>query len=76
LCGKSAQARTFVVRSSRRAEARNPRAELTCIECGRLWRENERGWTARLTVDEDEPAEAVAYCPECAKREFGDRDST
>jgi hypothetical protein len=29
--------------------------------------ENERGWTARLTVDD----EVVVYCPECDKREFG-----
>jgi hypothetical protein len=24
---------------------------LQCVECGRVSRENERGWTARLTVD-------------------------
>ena len=30
-----------------------------------------RGWRAYLTTDEDEPAEAVVYCPECAEREFG-----
>ena len=30
-----------------------------------------RGWKAYLTTDEDEPAEAVVYCPECAEREFG-----
>jgi hypothetical protein len=28
----------------------------------------ERGWTARLTVDD----EVVVYCPECDEREFGD----
>jgi hypothetical protein len=28
-------------------------------------------WKAYLTVDEDEPAEAIVYCPECAEREFG-----
>ena len=29
------------------------------------------GWRAYLTTDEDEPAEAIVYCPECAEREFG-----
>jgi hypothetical protein len=32
----------------------------------------DRGWKASLTTDEDEPAEAVVYCPECAARGFGD----
>jgi hypothetical protein len=41
---------------------------LQCVECGRVSRENERGWTARLTVDE----EVAIYCPECDEREFGD----
>jgi hypothetical protein len=39
---------------------------LECVECHRLSAENERGWTARVTVDDD-------YCPECDEREFGDR---
>ena len=30
-----------------------------------------RGWRAYLTTDEDEPAEAVVYCSECAELEFG-----
>jgi hypothetical protein len=38
---------------------------LRCVQCGRVSRENERAWTARLTVD----AEVVVYCPECGKRE-------
>jgi DNA-directed RNA polymerase subunit RPC12/RpoP len=41
-----------------------------CVECGREQAADERGWKAYLTVDEDEPAEAVVYCPECAEREF------
>jgi hypothetical protein len=41
---------------------------LQCVECGRVSRENEHGWTARLTVDD----EVVVYCPECDGREFGD----
>jgi hypothetical protein len=39
-----------------------------CVECGRVSREGERRWTARLTVDD----EVVVYCPECDEREFGD----
>ena len=50
---------------------------LTCVECGRVsFRDAERGWRAYLTVDDaddDEPVEAVVYCPECAGREFGQR---
>jgi hypothetical protein len=30
----------------------------------------ERGWRAYLTTDEDELAEAIVYCPECAADEF------
>lgn len=48
---------------------------VTCVECGREQRADERGWKAYLTVDEGEPAEAVVYCPECAAREFGDGES-
>jgi hypothetical protein len=43
---------------------------LRCVECGRVSRENERGWTAHLTAEDDGPAEAVVYCPECDEREF------
>jgi DNA-directed RNA polymerase subunit RPC12/RpoP len=46
-----------------------------CLECGREQSAGERGWSAYLTTDEDEPAEAVVYCPDCAAREFGERDS-
>jgi hypothetical protein len=45
---------------------------LRCIECGA---ESKRGlnWEARIAYDpaDDEPAEAVAFCPVCAAREFG-----
>jgi hypothetical protein len=43
--------------------------ELACIECGRLWFVASERW--RLLVTEDDPPEAVAYCPDCAQREFG-----
>jgi hypothetical protein len=46
-------------------------APLTCVECGRAQLAGERGWRAYLTVDEDESAEAVVFCPDCAAREFG-----
>jgi hypothetical protein len=45
---------------------------LTCVECGREQDDGGRGWRAYLTVDEDEPAEAVVFCPECAEREFSE----
>jgi hypothetical protein len=48
---------------------------LQCVERGRVSREGERGWTARPTVDEDEPVEAVVYCPECDEREFGEPEN-
>jgi hypothetical protein len=41
---------------------------LQCCDCNRVSRENELGWTARLTVDD----EVAVYCPECDEREFGD----
>jgi hypothetical protein len=47
-------------------------SRLQCIKGGSVSREGERGWTAHLTVDGDEPAEVVFYCPECDEREFGD----
>jgi hypothetical protein len=34
--------------------------------------DRERGWRAYLTDDEDDPAEAAVYCPECADREFSE----
>ncbi len=48
------------------------RAEpLRCVECDRVQTENVRGWKAYLTTDENEPAEAVICCPECAELESG-----
>jgi hypothetical protein len=45
---------------------------LRYVECGRVQAAPAaRGWRAYLTVDEDEPAEAIVYCPECAELEFG-----
>ena len=45
---------------------------LKCVECGRVQTVSvARGWRAYITADEEEPAEAIVYCPECAEREFG-----
>ena len=41
---------------------------LTCIECRRTWLELAERW--RLYLTDDDPPEAVAYCPDCAEREF------
>jgi hypothetical protein len=40
-----------------------------CSECGAVWllADDER-WRAYLT--DDEPAEVVLFCPDCAEREF------
>jgi hypothetical protein len=42
-------------------------SRLQCVECSRVSREGEPGWTARLTVDD----EVVVHCPECDEHEFG-----
>ena len=41
---------------------------LECVECGRRWLNGNKRWRAYLT--DDEPAEVMIYCPECAHREF------
>src|SRR5215218_1506293 len=46
------------------------RVPLTCVECGRQQRPGEPGWRAYLTVEEEEPPEALTYCPGCAESEF------
>jgi hypothetical protein len=43
---------------------------LECAECGRPSELGAVGWRAMLT--DDEPPAVVVFCPECAKREFGD----
>ncbi len=44
-------------------------------ECEREQADGERGWRSLMTVDsEEEPEEAIVYCPRCAEREFGPRD--
>jgi hypothetical protein len=46
---------------------------MACQECGRGQPAGERGWRSYLTTDEEEPAEALVYCPDCTAREFGPR---
>jgi hypothetical protein len=53
-------------------------ARTACVECGREQPAGERGWRALLTVDDaddEEPVEALVYCPSCAECKFGDRES-
>jgi hypothetical protein len=40
---------------------------LECIDCDRVSTDNERYWTARLTIDDP----VVIHCPVCGRREFG-----
>jgi len=42
---------------------------IACIECARQWQVSSERWRVYLT--DDDPPEAVAYCPACAAREFG-----
>jgi hypothetical protein len=54
------------------ADSTEPRTKgtvLVCVECQRTWLDGSERWRLKLTTD-DRP-EAVAYCPDCAEREFG-----
>jgi hypothetical protein len=44
--------------------------QLLCEECGRGWSDPTERW--RLYLNHDDPPLAVAYCPGCAEREFGE----
>jgi hypothetical protein len=41
---------------------------LRCQECGRQWADGADRW--RLYLTNDEPPAPLAYCPDCACREF------
>ena len=41
---------------------------LSCQECRRPWLEPRERW--RAYVAEGSPPQAIAYCPDCASREF------
>jgi len=47
----------------------SPPTRLLCVECQRPWLDGAQRW--RLKITDDEPAETVPYCPDCATREFG-----
>jgi hypothetical protein len=56
-------------KKSMRHETQAPTRPLClCQECGRPWLDPRERW--RLYLTDDEPAEAVPYCPTCAAREF------
>jgi hypothetical protein len=43
---------------------------LRCVVCGGRWRDPAERWRLYLTADD--PPQPVAYCLNCAQREFGD----
>jgi hypothetical protein len=47
---------------------------LACAECPRVSTVTARGWRAYRTDDpeRDEPPKLTFFCPDCARREFGD----
>jgi hypothetical protein len=45
-------------------------APIACIECRRAWTSRGERWRLKVLLFEEEPAEAVPYCPECHAREF------
>jgi hypothetical protein len=51
------------------AESQTENVVLRCIECRRAWIDDSERWRVFLTTEE--PREPVAYCPDCAEREFG-----
>ena len=57
-------------RRQRMAEPTSPQKTqlIACIECCRQWQVPSERWRVYLT--EEDPPEAVAYCPACAAREF------
>ena len=43
---------------------------LRCVGCGARWSDPAERW--RLYMTGDDPPQPVAYCPDCARREFED----
>ena len=39
-----------------------------CTECGREWSNRREWWKLHLT--DDDPPQAMLYCPDCAAREL------
>jgi hypothetical protein len=44
-------------------------ARIACVECGRAWVSDSERWRIKVLFDE-QPPEAVPYCPDCHAREF------
>ncbi|HET8527799.1 MAG TPA: hypothetical protein VFL60_02725 [Gaiellaceae bacterium] len=42
---------------------------LRCVECGRGWEDGSERWRLKVLFEE-QPPEAVPYCPECHAHEF------
>ena len=47
---------------------------LACVECPRVSSATAKGWRGYRTDDPEleEPPKLSFYCPDCARREFGD----
>jgi NAD-dependent SIR2 family protein deacetylase len=43
---------------------------LRCVECHERWDDESERW--RVYFTSDQPPKPVTYCPDCARREFGD----
>ena len=52
----------------KQAPANGPQV-IECVECARPWDVATERWRVYLT--DDDPPEAVPYCPDCAAEEFG-----
>ena len=48
--------------------------KLICEECGRQADVVAHAWRTVLTLEEDGSTQTATYCPECARREFGDEE--
>ena len=49
--------------------------KLTCEECGRQADVVAHAWRTDLTNEDDGSTRTATYCPEYARREFGDEEN-
>jgi hypothetical protein len=50
---------------------------MRCLECGRQWTDRRERWRVYVYDGRgDEEPVTGAYCPSCARREFGDSGDT
>ena len=52
-----------------------PLVNLICEECGRQADVVAHAWRTVLTNEDDGSTQTATYCPECARREFGDEEN-